>query len=302
MSTTPVKDRPATTTALNPVPRKPRKRSWRSVHNLKQAGIFIALALGGIVMMLPLVWVALSSLKKPSEILEVPVRWLPDNFFNFDNYVELFAQYNFGQYIANSFIVTGIGIVTSLVIALLAAYAFAYYQFPFKEPIFLLVLALFMVPQEALVIPMFLMVSEAGLTNTYIGMALPDLFTVLGVYLLRQFMEGIPYSYVEAARVDGASELRILSRVITPMVAPAIVVFVIIKFMFTWNTFLWPLLVAQDEAMYTVTVGLVNFAGSEFNQWNLINAATMISMIPTIILFITLQRFLVKGVALSGMK
>ncbi|WP_010203595.1 carbohydrate ABC transporter permease [Salinibacterium sp. PAMC 21357] len=302
MSTTSVKDRPATTTTLKPAAPRRRKGSWRSVHNLKQAGIFIALALGGIVMTLPLLWVALSSLKEPSEILEVPVRWLPDNFFNFDNYVELFAQYNFGQYIANSFIVTGIGIVTSLVIALLAAYAFAYYQFPFKEPIFLLVLALFMVPQEALVIPMFLMVSEAGLTNTYIGMALPDLFTVLGVYLLRQFMEGIPYSYVEAARVDGASELRILARVITPMVAPAIVVFVIIKFMFTWNTFLWPLLVAQDEAMYTVTVGLVNFAGSEFNQWNLINAATMISMIPTIILFVTLQRFLVKGVALSGMK
>ncbi|CAO1653130.1 carbohydrate ABC transporter permease [Salinibacterium sp. NYA9b] len=304
MSTSSVKDHPVASTTAPPAPAATRKRSrsWRTANNLKQAGIFTALTLGGLVMMLPLVWVALSSLKKPSEILEVPVRWLPDNFFNFDNYVELFAQYNFGQYIANSFIVTGIGIVTSLVIALLAAYAFAYYQFPFKEPIFLLVLALFMVPQEALVIPMFLMVSEAGLTNTYIGMALPDLFTVLGVYLLRQFMEGIPYSYVEAARVDGASELRILTRVITPMVAPAIVVFVIIKFMFTWNTFLWPLLVAQDEAMYTVTVGLVNFAGSEFNQWNLINAATMISMIPTIILFVTLQRFLVKGVALSGMK
>ncbi|MEL0626155.1 carbohydrate ABC transporter permease [Salinibacterium amurskyense] len=307
MSTSSVKDRPAAspasaTPAPHSIPSRARKKSWRTLHNLTQAGIFTALALGGILMTLPLVWVALSSLKEPSEILEVPVRWLPDNFFNFDNYVQLFAQYNFGQYIANSFIVTGIGIVTSLLIALLAAYAFAYYQFPFKEPIFLLVLALFMVPQEALVIPMFLMVSEAGLTNTYIGMALPDLFTVLGVYLLRQFMEGIPYSYVEAARVDGASELRILARVITPMVAPAIVVFVIIKFMFTWNTFLWPLLVAQDEAMYTVTVGLVNFAGSEFNQWNLINAATMISMIPTIILFVTLQRFLVKGVALSGMK
>jgi ABC-type glycerol-3-phosphate transport system permease component len=146
------------------------------------------------------------------------------------------------------------------------------------------------------------MVSGAGLTNTYLGLAFPDLFTVLGVYLLRQFMEGIPFSYVEAARVDGAGDLRILIRIITPMVAPAIAVFVIIKFLFTWNTFLWPMLVAQNESMYTVTVGLVNFAGSEFNQWNLINAATMISMLPTIILFITLQRYLVKGISLSGMK
>jgi multiple sugar transport system permease protein len=278
-----------------PAPRRPKFR-W---HLLL---IQTALILGGVVLLVPLAWVALSSLKRPDEILQLPVKWLPENFFNFSNYVQLFAQYDFGRYIANSFLVTGIGILTSLVIALFAAYAFAYYQFPFKEPIFLLVLALFMVPQEALVIPMFLMVSGAGLNNTYIGMAFPDLFTVLGVYLLRQFMEGIPYSYVEAARMDGASEFRILTRVITPMVAPAIVVFIIIKFMFTWNTFLWPMLIAQDEKMYTVTVGLVNFAGSEFNQWNLINAATMISMIPTIILFITLQRYLVRGVAMSGMK
>lgn len=287
--------RPETNGLTQPAPRRPRFH-W---HLLL---IKTALILGGVVLLVPLAWVALSSLKRPDEILQLPVKWLPENFFNFSNYVQLFAQYDFGRYIANSFLVTGIGILTSLVIALFAAYAFAYYQFPFKEPIFLLVLALFMVPQEALVIPMFLMVSGAGLNNTYIGMAFPDLFTVLGVYLLRQFMEGIPYSYVEAARMDGASEFRILTRVITPMVAPAIVVFIIIKFMFTWNTFLWPMLIAQDEKMYTVTVGLVNFAGSEFNQWNLINAATMISMIPTIILFITLQRYLVRGVAMSGMK
>lgn len=287
--------RPETNGLSQPAPRRSRFR-W---HLLL---IKTALILGGVVLLVPLAWVALSSLKRPDEILQLPVKWLPENFFNFSNYVQLFAQYDFGRYIANSFLVTGIGILTSLVIALFAAYAFAYYQFPFKEPIFLLVLALFMVPQEALVIPMFLMVSGAGLNNTYIGMAFPDLFTVLGVYLLRQFMEGIPYSYVEAARMDGASEFRILTRVITPMVAPAIVVFIIIKFMFTWNTFLWPMLIAQDEKMYTVTVGLVNFAGSEFNQWNLINAATMISMIPTIILFITLQRYLVRGVAMSGMK
>lgn len=287
--------RPETTGTTQTAQRRPRFR-WAPLL------IQTALIAGGVVLLVPLAWVALSSLKRPDEILQLPVKWLPENFFNFSNYVQLFAQYDFGRYMGNSFLVTGIGIVTSLVIALFAAYAFAYYQFPFKEPVFLLVLALFMVPQEALVIPMFLMVSGAGLNNTYLGMAFPDLFTVLGVYLLRQFMEGIPYSYVEAARIDGASEFRILTRVITPMIAPAIVVFIIIKFMFTWNTFLWPMLIAQDEKMYTVTVGLVNFAGSEFNQWNLINAATMISMIPTIVLFITLQRFLVRGVAMSGMK
>jgi len=244
----------------------------------------------------------MSSLKRPDEILRVPVQFFPEDWTNFENFIALFDQFNFGQYFLNSFIVSGLGILSSLIIAMLAAYAFSFLRFRFKEPMFVLVLALFMVPPEALVIPHFLMLSEVGLVNTYLGLAFPDLFTVLGVYLLRQFMEGIPYSYVEAARVDGAGELRILARIITPMVAPSIAVFVIIKFLFTWNTFLWPLLVAQDESMYTVTVGLVNFAGSEFNQWNLINAATIASMIPTIILFVTLQRYLVKGVAMSGTK
>lgn len=279
--------------------------SARRVVRKPRAGqvlLLITLALGGLLTILPLVWVALSSLKRPDEILRVPIQFFPEDWTNFDNFIALFDQHNFGRYFANSFIVSGLGIASSLVIAMLAAYAFSFHQFRFKEPMFVLVLALFMVPPEALVIPQYLMLSEVGLVNTYIGLAFPDLFTVLGVYLLRQFMEGIPYSYVEAARVDGAGELRILTRIILPMVAPAIAVFVIIKFLFTWNTFLWPLLVAQNESMYTVTVGLVNFAGSEFNQWNLINAATVASMIPTIILFVTLQRYLVKGVAMSGMK
>lgn len=261
-----------------------------------------ALLLGGLAMIAPLLWVALSSFKAPDEILRVPLQILPQDWGYIDNYVALFSQYDFGRYMLNSFAVTIIGIASSTVIALLAAYAFAFYRFPGKEALFLLVLALFMVPQEALVLPMFLMVSEAGLSNTYLGMAFPDLFTVLGVYLLRQFMEGIPYTYLEAARSDGASEWRTLWRIVVPMVGPAIAVFVIIKFLFSWNSFLWPMLVAQEQSMYTVTVGLVNFAGADFNQWNLINAATMISMIPTILLFVVLQKQLVRGVAMSGMK
>lgn len=277
-----------------------RRRSGRG--RAGQLLLLVGLAAGGVLAVLPLLWVLLSSLKRPDEILRVPVQWFPEDWTNFDNYVALFADYNFTQYFVNSFIVSGLGIVSSLVVALLAAYAFSFHEFRFKEPIFILVLALFMVPPEALVIPQYLMISELGLVNTYLGLAFPDLFTVLGVYLLRQFMEGIPKTLIEAARVDGASELRILVRIVTPMVAPSIAVFVIIKFLFTWNTFLWPLLVAQDESMYTVTVGLVNFAGSEFNQWNLINAATVASMIPTVIIFVTLQRYLVKGVAMSGLK
>lgn len=269
---------------------------------LRQGVLYLALLAGGLLMVMPIIWVLLSSLKRPEEILRVPVQWLPEDLLYFQNYIDLFSRFDFGRYFFNSFVVAGLSIVVSIAIALPAAYAFAFYSFRLKEPLFLLVLALFMVPPEALAIPQYLMVSGAGLVNTYLGLAFPDLFTVLGVYLLRQFMEGIPYTYVEAARLDGASELRILLRIITPMVVPSIMVFIIIKFLFSWNNFLWPLLVAQNESMFTVTVGLVNFAGADFTQWNMVNAATMASMIPMIVLFIALQRYLVKGVAMSGMK
>lgn len=269
---------------------------------IRQGALTTVLLAGGLIIVTPIVWVALSSLKRADEILTIPLKWIPDNLFNFANYEEVLVRNDFGRYFLNSFIVTGMSIAVSLIVALFAAYAFAYFNFKFKEPIFLLVLALFMVPPEALVIPQYLMVANLGLVNTYLGLAFPDLFTVLGVYLLRQFMEGIPISYVEAARVDGAREVKILFRIIMPMVAPAMVVFIIIKFLFSWNAFLWPLLVAQSETMYTVTVGLVGFAGSTYIPWNLINAATMLSMLPLIILFVTLQRYLVRGVALSGMK
>ncbi len=269
---------------------------------IRQGALAAVLLAGGLVIVTPIAWVALSSLKRADEILTIPLKWIPDNLFNFANYEEVLVKNDFGRYFLNSFIVTGMSIVVSLIVALFAAYAFAYFNFKFKEPIFLLVLALFMVPPEALVIPQYLMVANLGLVNSYLGLAFPDLFTVLGVYLLRQFMEGIPISYVEAARVDGAREVKILFRIIMPMVAPAMVVFIIIKFLFSWNAFLWPLLVAQNEAMYTVTVGLVGFAGSTYIPWNLINAATMLSMMPLIVLFVTLQRYLVRGVALSGMK
>jgi len=258
--------------------------------------------LGGLLIVAPLLWVFFSALKRPDEILRLPIQVFPEDFTNLSNYKDLFIRHNFGQYFINSFIVAAIGIASSLVVALLASYAFAFHRFRGREALFVLVLALFMVPPEALVIPQYLMIAELGLVNTYLGLAFPDLFTVLGVYLLRQFMEGIPFSYVEAARMDGASELKILTRVITPMVTPAIAVFVIMKFLFSWNAFLWPLLVAQNQSMFTVTVGLVDFAGAEFNQWNLINAATIMSMLPMIILFVSLQRYLVRGVAMSGIK
>jgi len=187
-------------------------------------------------------------------------------------------------------------------VAVLAGYAFAKIEFRFKEFLFMLILALFMVPLETMVLPLYLMLVPVGLVNTYLGLALPDLFTAFGVFLMRQFMEDIPDAYIDAARIDGASELTILWRVVLPMVRPALASFIIIKFMWSWNQFLWPLIVGQEQSMYTVTVGLVYFAGQWFNNWTLIATAALLSMLPMIVIFLALQRYLVQGLMMSGLK
>lgn len=264
--------------------------------------VYALLTLGGLLLFVPLLWVLLTSFKRPEEVSRLPITWLPDQLFYFDNYVSLFRVQPFGRYFANSMIVTVISLVSSALIACLAAYAFAKIQFRFKEVIFSLVLAVFMVPLEAVVLPMYLMVARVGLVNSYLGLALPDLFTAFGVYLLRQFMEGIPDDYVDAARIDGSSEWRILWTIMLPLVRPALASFIIIKFMWSWNQFLWPLIVAPVQDMFTVTVGLVNFAGIYYTDWTMITTATVFSMLPMVLVFIFLQRFLVQGLVLAGLK
>lgn len=264
--------------------------------------LYLLMMAFGMLMLVPLVWVFLTSFKTEPEIARLPITWLPEDFFNFDNYVEMFKVQPFGRYFLNSTIVAVASLASSTIIAVLAGYAFAKIEIRFKEFFFILILAVFMVPQEAMVLPKYLMMTQIGWVNTYLGLAFPDLFTAFGVYLFRQFMSGIPDTYIDAARIDGASELKILLFVVLPLVRPALASFIIIKFMFSWNQFLWPLVIGQEQDMFTVTVGLVFFSGQWYNQWNLIATATVLSMIPMLLIFVLLQKYLVQGLVLSGTK
>ncbi len=280
----------------------------RSAHNAKKRKVVLErvlylIMLGfGLLMLVPLIWVFMTSFKTQPEIAKLPITWMPESFFNFDNYARLFEVQPFGRYFVNSMLVATISLVSSTIIAVLAGYAFAKIEFRFKEFLFITILAVFMIPQEAMVLPKYLMMTQIGWVNTYAGLAFPDLFTAFGVYLFRQFMAGIPDTYIDAARLDGASELKVLLLVVLPLVKPALASFVIIKFMFSWNQFLWPLVIGQEQEMFTVTVGLVYFAGQWFNEWNLIATATIFSMIPMLLIFILLQKYLVQGLVLTGTK
>lgn len=250
----------------------------------------------------PFVWMVLTSLKELHEVHRIPVSWWPDNPLNVGNYVQIFTERPFGLYIINSFIVAIGATISTLLFSTLGGYAFAKLPVPGKEILFTFILATIMLPFEVSAIPLYLIFNKLGLVNTYLGLMAPELVSILGIFLIRQFCETIPSDYLDAARIDGAGEVRILWTVILPIITPALVTLALIRFIATWNGFLWPLLIVRDETMRTLPLALSFFSGYYGTQYHLLAAAACVSVAPLLILFLVLQRQVVEGVALTGLK
>jgi multiple sugar transport system permease protein len=245
---------------------------------------------------------AVTSLKTAPEIQRVPLQIAPDNWLNFANYIEVFKRQPFLRYLLNSSIVASIAAVSSVVVSSLAGFGFAKYQFPGRDVLFLAVVGILMVPFQSVVVPLYVWMNDLGLLDTYMGIVAPDLVSVFGVFLIRQAIETIPNDYIDAARIDGGSELGIFFSVILPSVKPAIATLLIIKFMWSWNEFFWPMVVTSSPQMKVVTMGLMSFTNMYFIEYNLLTAATVVSILPILLIFITLQRWVVQAVVMSGLK
>ncbi len=281
----------------SPSPRNVRARGahWRWV-----AALFVAC--GAITVFFPFFWMAVTSLKTPPEIIRVPLQVSPDNWLNLANYREVFHRENFVRYLFNSALVASIAAVSSLVVSALAGYGFAKFHFPGRDAFFLAIVGILMVPFQSVVVPLYLWVNKFGLLDTYLGIVAPDLVSVFGVFLMRQAVEVIPNDYMDAARIDGCSELGIFFKVILPSVKPAIATLLIIKFMWNWNEFFWPLVVVNSPTMRVVTIGLMSFTNIYFIEYNLLTAAAVISILPILVIFLCLQRWVVQAVVMSGLK
>jgi ABC-type glycerol-3-phosphate transport system permease component len=264
--------------------------------------ITLAVASGAIVVFFPFFWMAVTSLKTAPEIQRVPLQIAPDNWLNFSNYFEVFKREPFLRYLLNSAIVASIAAVSSVVVSSLAGFGFAKYRFPGRDLFFLAIVGILMVPFQSVVVPLYIWMNELGLLDTYMGIVAPDLVSVFGVFLMRQAIEMIPNDYIDAARIDGASELRIFFLVILPSVKPAIATLLIIKFLWSWNEFFWPMVVISSPQMKVVTMGLISFTNMYFIEYNLLTAAAVISILPILVIFITLQRWVVQAVVMSGLK
>jgi multiple sugar transport system permease protein len=264
--------------------------------------IILAVACGAIVVFFPFFWMAITSLKTAPEIQRVPLQIAPDLWLNLTNYYEVFKREPFMRYLLNSAIVASISAVSSLVVSSLAGFGFAKYHFPGKDAFFLAVVGIMMVPFQSVVVPLYVWINDLGLLDTYAGIVAPDLVSVFGVFLMRQAIETIPNDYIDAARIDGCSELRIFWSVILPSVKPAMATLLIIKFMWSWNEFFWPMVVISSREMKVVTMGLMSFTNMYFIEYNLLTAAAVISILPILLIFITLQRWVVQAVVMSGLK
>lgn len=267
---------------------------------LEKSLVTLLMIVGGILVALPFIWMILSSLKMENEVISIPPTLFPHHL-TFSHYLDLFQKMHFGVYLRNTLIIVALS-VFGLLFNTMAGYGFAKFHFKGKEIVFLLVLATMMIPNQVTMIPVYLILNLMGLTNTMAGIVLPGLAVAFNIFLIRQFMTTIPNELIEAARLDGAGEFFIFFRLVVPMAKPIIAVQSILTFIASWNSFLWPLIVANDDSLYTLSVGLSLLKGQYVNNYALQMAGATFMVIPVLIVFMLFQKYIVEGFNLSGIK
>jgi multiple sugar transport system permease protein len=283
-----------------------------SVSHFASHGVLI---LGAVAMLLPFVWMISTSLKPADQLFTVPPTWVPQPV-HWDNYVKAMGAGNFGRYATNSLLLGLANLVTNVLLSALAGYAFARLRFPGRNLLFLLVLATLMVPYQVTIIPLFVIIRHIpffggndvlgqggiGWINSYWGLIVPGAVGAFGIFMLRQFFQTLPVELEDAARIDGAGELRIFWQIMLPLAMPAVATLAIFSFQAGWNAFLWPLLITTTDDMRTIQLGLTVFVQQYSTQWDQLMAATVVATLPVIVVFGFGQRLLVRSIAFTGLK
>lgn len=260
-----------------------------------------ALALVAALTLFPLVWMVSASLMTPGEASAFPPPLLPREP-TLANYRELFAAVGIGRQIANSLLVSACATVLSLAFNLTAGYAFAKLRFAGRERIFRTLLGALVIPAQVTMMPLFLMLKHMGLVNTYAGALVPWLASVIGIFLVRQYALSIPEEILEAARIDGASELRIFTSVVLPLLKPIIVTLAVLTFLGSWNDFMWPLIVLSDRDLQTLPVALAGLSREHVQDTELMMAGSVVTTLPVLLLFLVLQRHYMQGLLMGSVK
>ena len=260
---------------------------------------WLLLLAGGIVMLTPLLFMFSTSLKDSADVYDL--RLIP-SAPTIDNYVKVLSDGRFLRWFANSLGIATLVTLSNVFFDSLVGYTLAKFQFRGRYLVFLAILSTLMIPTEMLVIPWYVMARNFGWLDTYWGIMFPGMMTAFGTFLMKQFFETVPNDFLEAARIDGLNEFAIFWRIALPLVTPALSALAIFTFLSNWTAFIWPLIVTTSKELYTLPVGLSSFAVEQAVQWELIMTGAALATLPTLIVFLVLQRYIVRGVVLAGLK
>lgn len=257
----------------------------------------------GIAFLLPFAWMLSASFKREVDVFTFPIQWIPEVWNAVENYKAVwFGEQPFALFYWNTIKVTMLTVLTSTTVSCLAAYGFAKVRFKGKNVLFFLVLCTYMIPPQTILVPQFILYRQLGLFDTHLGLILLNSFSVLGTFLLRQFFMGVHDEFLEAARIDGAGHARTFSRIVLPMVRPAIATYAILRFIWTWNDYQNPLIFLKTETLFTLQLGLTKFADAYGQYTSLIMAGAVSGIIPLLVIFIIGQKQVIEGLARGGVK
>jgi len=278
------------------------KRFWRGEVMTAHLATHVLLALAAAVTVVPVVWTVLSSLKMNDSVFAVPMRWLPTSPLQWNNYTDAFKVAPFGRFFLNSAIIAVSVTATTIFFGAMAGYGFSKFRFPGRNLLFGLILTTIMIPFPVIMIPLFALVRNFGWVNTYRGLIIPGALTGFAVFMMRQFIQAIPDEFFDAARIDGAGEVRIFLTMVLPLARPALATLGILTFLDSWNNLLWPLIVIQSDNMETVPLGLTRFSTRYSSNYVQMLAMSVIASLPVLVVFVIGRRQIINSLMLSGIK
>ncbi|MFT4147526.1 MAG: carbohydrate ABC transporter permease [Micrococcaceae bacterium] len=285
-----------TPTSTTPVAPKPEKALSKENISATLLTGYVPLIVATLVMILPLLWMFLSSFKQANEIFNIPIQWFPHSAYT-ENYTHALQKVPFDRFFVNSVIVTIFGAGIKVFLAILTAYALVFIKFPAKNLIFTLILVTLMVPPQVALLPNYALIAGLGLKNTYAGIILPGLASAFGTFLLRQQFMTLPKSLLEAAELEGAGHWKRLWQIVVPISMPTIATVTLVSIVYEWNDYLWPLIITDDPNKMTLPVGLSLLQSSESGStdWGMLMAGSVMVILPILVIFLALQRYIVAG-------
>jgi multiple sugar transport system permease protein len=278
-----------------------RERSLSEPGRLYVAVTMSVLAVLALAVAFPFIWMLLTSFKPDSDIVQFPPRLWPSRW-TLVNYVDIWSRVPFARLFLNSVIFAGGVTLVSLLLDSMTAYALSRLTFPGRDAIFIVILVALMLPFQVTFIPVFVTVHDLGLLNSFGGLIIPRATNAFGIFMLRQFFVTLPRALDDAARIDGAGEFTIYSRIILPLSGPALATLAVFHFMYNWNDFLWPLLITSSTAMRTLPAGLALFVGAHVVEYGVVVAGAVLALAPLLVAFLFAQRYFIQGIAMTGLK